>query len=475
MSAGMPTPDATTRNRILLVLFIGVFMAALDTAVIGPAIPTLRAAFGIDNSQVALVTIVYVLFALISAAPMASLSDRYSRRPVYLLTIALFATGSLIVALAPNFWILLLGRALQGTSAGGITPTASAVIGDAFPVEQRGKALGLLGATFGMAFLVGPVLASLILVALSWQWLFLINLPIALLILVLGARVLPNIRPPGEQPPFDFGGTLIGFALLVSLTLGINRVLDGIVGATVWPWFLGAAMIGLPLLIWLERRVIQPIIPLNMFSARQLRFTYLLTLGAGFAMGSVIFITSIAVAAFAFPQAQVGFLLVPMVICSSAASMLFGRFLNRLGSRMVLLIGFTAVALGSGMLGTMPEIFWFFLLATMVMGLGVGVVVGGTLRYIVLNEAPPEQRGAAQGLIAIFTSIGNLLVVAVLGAIADSQGASLAGFESAYLAAAGVALLMALLTFGLKSRYQEQEALAGANPPIAEAQPATMR
>lgn len=459
MSTSQPMPVATQRKRIMLVLFVGVFMAALDTAIIAPAIPTLRAAFGIDNSQVALVTIVYVLFSLCSTAPMASLSDRYGRRRMYLLNVGLFTLGSLTVALAPNFTILLLGRALQGTGSGGVTPTASAVIGDTFPVEQRGKALGLIGATFGMAFLIGPVLASLILVALSWHWLFLLNLPVALLIFVLGLRYLPTSRADAVRPPFDWAGTLILFVTLVALTLGINQVADRYVGMPIWPYMLGLALLGLLLLLRVERRAARPIVPLNVFNSRQLALSYVLAIGAGFGMGSVFFITSIAVAAFATPEQQAGFLLLPLVLCSSVGSVMAGRLLNSLGSRTIMLAGFGSLGLGSLLLGLVPAVFWLFLLATMLIGLGVGIVAGGTLRYIMLNEVTPDNRTAAQGLISICISIGNLLVVATLGTIADSRGAGLAGLELAYLTASSFILLLFLLTFGLKSRQAEQQSL----------------
>jgi MFS family permease len=345
--ATAPAADALSRRRIMTVLFIGVFMAALDTAIIAPAIPALRAVFGVGNSQIGLVTIVFGLCSLVSTALMASLSDRYGRRPVYLANIAGFALGSLLIALAPSFGVVLLGRAIQGISAGGVTPTASAMVGDAFPPAERGKALGLIGATFGMAFLIGPVVASLILISLSWQWIFLLNLPVAALILVLGARALPTSTVAGALPPFDYAGIAVVAVMLSSLTLGINHVLDAALGVTIWPWLLALSALCVPLLIVVEGRAARPIIPLGLFGSRQLSLTYLLCVGSGFGMGSVIFISSVAVAAFNTPSKQVGFLLLPLVLCSAATSVGFGRLLNQMGARAVMLCGFGALAAGS--------------------------------------------------------------------------------------------------------------------------------
>lgn len=439
--------EPAARRRIMTVLFVGVFMAALDAAVVAPAIPALRTAFGVDNSQIGLMTIVFGLCSLSSTALMANLSDRFGRRPIYLVNVALFAVGSLIIAIAPSFGVVLLGRAIQGFSAGGITPAASAVVGDVFPPEERGKALGLIGATFGMAFLLGPIVASLILVALSWPWIFLLNLPVAAVVLALGMRDLPATRAAEADPPFDWAGIIIVTTVLTSLMLGINRVLDRQLGLTLWPALLGLAAIGVPLLIGVERRAAQPIVPLSVFRSRQLALTYLLTLGAGFGMGSVIFISSVAVAAFSTPPDQAGFLLLPLVLASSAGSVGFGRLLNRLGARNVLLWGFGTLAAGAALLGVTAPPLWLFLLATVLFGLGVGIVVGGTLRTIVLDEAPPAVRGAAQGLINIGISVGNLLAVAALGAVADR-----AGLYAAYLACAAVTLVMIALTLGIRRR-----------------------
>ena len=127
--------DKKQRNRILTVLFIGVLMGALDIAIVGPALPAIQKQFNIDERSVSWIFGIYVLFNLIGSPLMAKLSDVISRRKIYILDIALFAAGSLIVSFSPNFAILLAGRAIQGFGAGGIFPVASAVIGDTFPEE----------------------------------------------------------------------------------------------------------------------------------------------------------------------------------------------------------------------------------------------------------------------------------------------------------------------------------------------------
>ncbi len=432
------------------VLFVGVFMAALDTAVIGPAIPALREAFGVDNREVGLVMSVFVLCSLCSTALMANLSDRYGRRPIYLLSVATFALGSLLIALSPRFWMIIASRAIQGIGAGGITPTASAVVGDVFPPDQRGKALGLIGATYGMAFVLGPPLAALLMVALNWRWIFLANLPIAAVVLWMGARVLPARGASGVQPPLDLPGIAVTFLLLGSLMLGITRVIDGLTGLLLWPWFVGVALATLGALIFVERRAVQPMIPLSLFANRQLAITYLLAVGAGFGMGSVIFLPSIANLAYGVPSKNGGFVLLPLVVCSMLGSMVAGRLLNRMGAKGLILLGFALLAVGYGASAVTGLGLWGFLAASMPVGLGVGVVVGGSLRSIAIDEAPADVRAAAQGLINICTAIGTLLSAAAISTVADSSGGGASGFGVAYGAVGALMGIMLLVTLALR-------------------------
>ncbi|AMW06844.1 MFS transporter [Gemmatimonas phototrophica] len=425
-------------------------MAAMDAAIIAPAIPALRSAFGVDNRQIGLVTIVFSLCSLTSTALMAALSDRFGRRNIYLMDIAGFALGSLIIAQSNSFGVLLLGRAIQGLSAGGITPTASAVVGDTFPPDQRGKILGLIGATFGMAFLFGPILASAILVVTTWHWIFLVNLPLAAIVFTMGYRALPRIEKRAALPPFDFAGITALAIMLASLTLGINRAVDTFTGVTIWPALLITAALALPLLIACERRAALPIVPLNLFGTKQLRTTWVLCSGAGFGMGSVIFISSVAVAAFNTPPNKAGLLLLPLVLCSSVASALFGRLQNTMGPRAVMLWGFGTLGVGSLLIGLFAAAFWAFIAATLFIGAGVGIVVGGTLRTVVLNEVSAAQRSAAQALVNIGIAIGNLMVVAVLSALADRAGGGLSGLQTAYLAATGVMSVMMIISLRLQ-------------------------
>jgi len=460
----MPAADVAQRG-LVQVLFVGVFMAALDSAIVGPVIPSLRAAFSIDNRTAGLLTTVFALSSMCSTALMAYLSDRHGRRPVYLASVALFAIGSLCIAAAPSFDLLLVSRAIQGIGAGGIAPVASAVIGDMFTPERRGRVLGLIGATHGMAFVLGPPLASLLTSTLGWRWLFLVNIPVAIVVLVLGARSLPRQRSDAAPGPIDIPGIAVTLMFLLCLVMGITRLPDSATGMLLWPWFLVASGAMLAALVAIESRQPQPLIPIHLFANRQLAYAYVLTLGVGFSMGGIVFLTTLATLAYGVSVEHAGLALLPLVLCSMVGSMAAGWLLNRLGARRLMLFGFGLLTLGY-LQSAMPQTgFAAFVVSSVLVGIGLGVVVSGALRSIAIDEAPPALRGTAQGLINIFNAVGTLLAVTCISAIADFGGGGLTGFGYAYLALGLSMLLMSIIAFGLKNR--STAALAGQTTSIS--------
>jgi MFS family permease len=446
-----PAADAAQR-RLVQVLFVGVFMAALDSAIVGPVLPALRAAFGIDNRTAGLLSTVFALSSMCSTALMAYFSDRHGRRPVYLVSVALFAIGSLCIAAAPSFDVLLLSRAIQGIGAGGIAPVASAVVGDVFTAERRGRVLGLIGATHGMAFVLGPPLASAITSTLGWRWLFLVNIPVALVVLVLGARSLPGRRNAAAPAPVDAAGIALTVLFLLCLVMGISRLPDSVTGMLMWPWFLAASAVLLAALVAIEKRQPHALVPITLFENRQLALVYALTLGVGFSMGGIVFLTTIATLAYGVSVERAGLALLPLVLCSMVGSMAAGRLLNRLGARSMVIFGFGLLALGY-LQSAVPETgFTAFVVASVLVGMGLGVVVSGALRSIAIDEAPAALRGAAQGLIHRFNAVGTLLAVTCISAIADFEGGGLAGFSHAYLAVGAGMLVMLGVAFGLTGK-----------------------
>ncbi|HHY54696.1 MAG TPA: MFS transporter [Chloroflexi bacterium] len=450
------------RNKVLWILFFGVLMAALDIAIVGPALPAIQTAFQVDARALSWVFNIYVLMNLIGTPLMAKLSDRYGRRAIYVLDIALFAAGSALVMLAPSFTFVIIGRAVQGLGAGGIFPVAAAVIGDTFPPEKRGSALGLIGAVFGLAFIVGPVVGGLLLL-LSWHWIFAVNIPIAFLIMWLAWRTLPSTTQQ-VNTAFDWVGMAVLTVILGALAFGLNQIdaanLAGSVTSwLVWPFLLLAAVLT-PLFLRIERRAADPVLHPGLLATRQLRLASAIAFGAGLGEVAVVFLPSLAVAAFGVTESRASFMLLPLVAALFVGSPIAGRLLDKIGSRIVIIGGTALLAWGMLLLWLLGANLVAYYAGGVLVGLGLSALLGAPIRYIMLNEVGAADRAAAQAVATLFTSIGQLVGAAAVGAVVASMGGGVSGYSAAYLTIGGVALVLTALAFGLKSRRSELATVA---------------
>jgi len=454
--------DEAQRRRVLGVLFVGVLMGALDLAIIGPALPAIQADFGIDSRALAWIFNIYVLFQLIGTPMMAKLSDRFGRRAIYVVNLVLFGAGSLLLVLAPSFAMLLVGRAIQGLGAGGIFPVASAIIGDTFPPEKRGPTLGLLGAVFGIAFLVGPILGGIFL-RWSWHWLFLINIPIVLLLIWQAWKLLPGAGAV-ERQPFDLAGALslsvvLGSLAVVLTELDTTNLAASLLSLPVAPCLLLAVVL-VPVFWGVEKRAADPIVRPTLFASTQMRLTSAIAVGTGTLEAGSAFFPALAVAALGVTDYNASLLMLPSVLATTVGSPLMGRLLNHLGSRLVVQLGLLAICVGALIYALADLTVALFVVGGIIGGFGFASLLGAPLRYIVLNEAAPRDRGAAQGLLTVFLAVGQLTGAAIIGGVAASQGGGTAGYQRAFLILGILTGVLALAASALKSRSQEA-AVAG--------------
>jgi MFS family permease len=449
---GSVTGDLPTR-RILAVLFTGVLMGALDIAIVGPALPAIQADFGLDSRALSWIFNIYILFHLIGAPLMAKVSDRIGRRHAYAASITAFAIGSVIVAGAPIFTTMLIGRAVQAFGAGGIFPVAAAVIGDSFPAERRGRALGLIGAVFGIAFLLGPLLGG-ILLQFSWHWLFLINVPIAVAVLWQAMRVLPSV-PQASPRRFDASGAICLSAMLAALAFGVStldtsNLWAGLSSPTVWP-FLIAAAVAAPVFWFIERRAADPILHPSLLVPREIKLIAVIALATGLAEAGMVFLPSMAVSGLGVREATASFMLLPLVATLIVGAPAAGRLVDAVGSRIVIQGGLVLCIAGLLLFGAVPVTLPSFFTAGCLTGLGLAVLLGAPLRYVVIREVPETQRGAGQGLLTLFLSVGQLTGAALVGGVSASASEATAGFQRALLTiAVGMATVL-LVSVGLKA------------------------
>jgi len=407
---------------IMPLLFVGVLMGALDISIVGPAIPSIEKLLKISSQYSSWIFSIYVLFNLVGISLFARLSDKYGRRRIYIISILIFALGSLVVSLTNSYDYLLLGRAIQGFGASGIFPVASAVIGDLYPKEKRGQLLGLLGAVFGIAFMIGPFMAGIILNYFSWNVLFLINLPISAGLIFYSYRLLPNYIV-SESAKIDWKGILFLGLCLAGFTFSINnfRISESGDYGNKWIWIAaGISLVSAILLFFSERRNPNPIIKLGFFRNPTIVITGIIAMVSGLVQACFVFIPKYSVLTFSVSSSTASFMLIPFVLATAIGSPIFGKLIDKYGVKPILILGIVLNLIGFSILAVSGNDLFLYYTSGVFIGLGLSILAGSSLRYIMLNTTKPEDRAISQGMLTIFTSSGQLIGSAFFGLLLGS-------------------------------------------------------
>ncbi|MEI7498891.1 MAG: MFS transporter [Bacteroidota bacterium] len=442
--------------RILLLLFVGVLMSALDISIVGPAIPAIEKSMQIHGGDLSWIFSIYVLFYLFGIPVMTKLSDIHGRRLIYIASVSIFGIGSGLVSISHDITLLLIGRAIQGFGASGIFPIATATIGDVFPIEKRGRALGILGAVFGISFILGPLIAGSLLLYFNWSALFLINLPVAAILIIFAFRLLPG-KTPGEKPLIDWAGIIMLVIVLSCFTLGLNNIDVGNVAASLGSWsvlpFLLTVMLLTPLLIIYERTQENSILNIKLFKSPQIRLVGVISFGLGLFQSSVVFLPKLAVELFNVEPSKASFMLLPLVISTAIIPPVSGRLLDKVGSRVIVFSGLIIAVVALILFSMLSKDITLFYIAEV--GLGFGLAIRASLKYIVLNESEVKDRAATLGMLIIFISVGQLTGAALIGVIAAGSPNGPSGFGYAFLVLTALTSFLVLLSIFLKRRKDE--------------------
>ena len=448
--------NSRSNNQILTFLFIGVLMGALDISIIGPAIPSIEKTILMNQLDLSWIFSIYVLFNLVGISLMAKLSDFFGRRWIYLLSAALFGIGSLVVASSQNMTFLLIGRGIQGFGSSGIFPVAAAVIGDVFLVERRGRALGLLGAAFAIAFILGPFIAGFVLMYFNWNTLFLINIPVVVLLIFWGYFILPSKRME-QQIKFDFPGVILMGIILAAYSVAVNKIqADNFMESiTTFPVLLLLLIVAIltPILIMLEKMTENPVLDVKLFRSRQVLLVGFIAVGLGLFQSSIVFLPKLAVTLFGVGPSRASFMLLPVVIAAAIGSPVGGRMVDKIGSRIIIFAGLAIATIALFLLSVVLKNFTYFYCAEGLLGLGLAI--RASLSYIMLNEVSLTERASTQAVLLIFISIGQLTGSALIGALISSADKGVTGFGYAFLVMGILSFILVIASFFLKSRKKE--------------------
>lgn len=387
---------------------LGMFLAALEATVVSTAMPTVVASLGgIDHYS--WVFSAYLLTSTASVPLWGRLSDLSGRRPVYLAAIALFLTGSMLAGVSQTMFQLIVFRLIQGLGAGGLIPLGLTIIGEIYTLAERTRMQAVFSSLWGVSSVAGPLIGGIITDAVSWRWVFYVNLPIGLIAGVIVHRSLPHDTPT-EGGSLNWPGGLLLF-------VATGLVLVASSEATV-PWAL-AALASCAVFAWVDRRAPSPILPLSLLTNRAVAVATMVGVLASTALfGTLAFVPLLMQVSTGASATSAGQILTPLYLMWVLASIVAARMLFRIGARASTVIGTVAVFVACTALpwsAAHASRAWIFGdIALMGAGLGFSML---SLLLVVQHSVDRSQLGLATSLNMFGRSMGGAVGVAVMGAI----------------------------------------------------------
>jgi EmrB/QacA subfamily drug resistance transporter len=411
------------RNLIFVAILLGMLLAALDQTIVATALPTIVANLGDAGHQSWVVTS-YLLASTIVTVLVGKLGDLFGRKRVFQAAAVFFVVGSVFCGLSQSMAMLVAARALQGIGGGGITVTASALIGEVVPLRERGRYQGILGAVFGVTTVIGPLLGGYFTDYLTWRWAFWVNVPISIIVIVVAAVAIPAPDAATEtapKPVIDYAGiTCVGVGA-TCLTLATSW------GGTLYPWgsatiiglFAGAA-VAVGAFVWIENRAVEPILPMRLFRSPVFTVCCALSFVVGFAMlGAMTFLPTFMQYVDGVSATASGLRTLPMVVGMLLTSTGSGIIVGRTGRYKVFpVVGTALMALAFLLMSRMDPSTSALLQSVYLIILGAGIGLSmQVLILIVQNTSNFEDLGVATSGVTFFRTIGGSFGAAIFGSL----------------------------------------------------------
>ncbi len=433
------TKENTLKKWLVFgVVAVGIFMSTLDGSIVNIALPSMLHDFDVSLSTIKWVPVVYLLTISCMLLAFGRLSDMIGRRRVYIGGLMVFSTGSLFCGLSPSAEWLITSRCFQGIGAAMIMACTPALIVDNFGPEERGKALGMIGAVVASGLTLGPAVGGLILEHLSWQWIFFINLPIGLFAVTAASRILVKTKGKSSQESFDWAGAVLMAICFAGFILGLSQGKELGWTSTGALGLLTLCAVSAVAFMIVESRAAHPLVDQSLFSIRLFATALAAAIALFISLFALVFLMPFYLKyPGGFSDAAAGGILVTPFVFLLAGSPVFGSLFDKWGSRLLCTVGMIVLSIALFSFATMPPtqeflpIFWRLALA----GLGTSIFTSPN-SAAAMTAVPAPRRGIAAALVATARNMGMMLGIAIAGTLfsttfeAQSHGQLLSAYDS---------------------------------------------
>ena len=452
------------RGPVLLAVMLGTALVALDSTIVATAVPAIVRDLGGFHAFPWLFSI-YLLAQAATVPVNGKLADPFGRKPVMYYGIGVFLLGSVLCAVAWTMPLLIAARALQGLGAGAVQPMGMTIIGDLYSMRERAKVQGYVASVWGLASIVGPTLGGVFSQLLTWRLIFWVNIPLCLLAAWLLRRFREDVTRGQDAPRIDVAGALL---LTIATTLVVLGLLEG---GNAWAWngwqtptLFGAAVVLLAVLVPVERRAPEPVLPLWVFRHRLVVVTSLISMLVGaLIVGLASYVPTLGQDVLGASAIVSGFALAAMTMGWPIAASQSGRLYLSIGFRATGLLGSGVAVLGALVLaldgvGSL----WSVAGGSLLIGFGMGLVAAPAL-VAAQSSVSWGERGVVTGVSMFSRSVGSAVGVAVFGAVVNASVAEhltrarlSAGIRHVFVGVLVVTLLIVALEAFMPRRVEGQ-------------------
>jgi EmrB/QacA subfamily drug resistance transporter len=420
--------DYSKKWFVMAAVACEVFLATIDGSIVNIALNTLVEELHQPLAVVEWVVLAYLLVIATLMLSIGRLADMFGKKKLFAAGLATFTIGSLLCGLSPNIYWLITSRVIQAVGASMNMALSTAIVTEAFPDKERGKALGIIGLFVSMGVIAGPTLGGIILQHLSWHWLFFVNLPIGVIGFILVLLYVPNLKPTGNQK-FDFLGAGTLFICMISFLMALSIIqTDGFNNSIIYVLFVLAVVMAF-VFIRVEHKAEEPMIDLKLFTDRLFSINLITCLLSFIASAGVTLLIPLYLQnIMGYDPQKTGLLMIISPLAMALAAPISGAISDRVGSRILTTIGLSIALIGYTLFIGLNEhtSLPVYILSYVAIGMGMGIFQSPN-NSAVMGSAPKGRLGVASGLLSLTRILGQTAGISILGAVWEANVYYIAG------------------------------------------------